>query len=422
MAGTSPADEYEFLGPWLGPVGIVFGLPAVCYALVLLCGGNGCATLAPLSMPPVELHRDTLYSHAGLGVFLGWVVYVVALHLLLPGKRVQGATLSNGQRLMYKMNGFTVLVATLAVVGYFGFYTHDLDLAWMHTHFLPLLSGSVLFSFALSAYLYLTSYLPGKLLAAGGNTSVGFYNFFIGRELNPRIGSFDLKEFFELYPGLIGWIVLDLGMAASQLAKIGYITNSMVLVCAFHLLYVIDALWYETAILTTMDITTDGFGFMLAFGDITWVPFTYCLQARYLADNPRVLSDMEMGAILALKVMGYWIFRGANGQKNQFRKDPAHASVSHLKTMPTERGTKLLISGWWGVVRHINYTGDWMMGLAWCLPCGYDHIIPYFYAIYFGTLLVHREMRDEHSCQLKYGKDWAKYCSIVKYRLIPCVY
>lgn len=42
--------------------------------------------------------------------------------------------------------------------------------------------------------------------------------------------SFDLKEFFELYPGLIGWIVLDLGMAASQLAKIGYITNSMVLV------------------------------------------------------------------------------------------------------------------------------------------------------------------------------------------------
>ena len=37
-----------------------------------------------------------------------------------------------------------------------------------------------------------------------------------------------------------------------------------------------------------MDITTDGFGFMLVFGDIAWVPFTYCLQARYLADNPRV--------------------------------------------------------------------------------------------------------------------------------------
>lgn len=44
----------------------------------------------------------------------------------------------------------------------------------------------------------------------------GLYNFFIGRELNPRIGSFDLKEFCELYPGLIGWLVIDLCMAYKQ--------------------------------------------------------------------------------------------------------------------------------------------------------------------------------------------------------------
>ncbi len=42
------------------------------------------------------------------------------------------------------------------------------------------------------------------------------YDFFIGRELNPRIGSFDLKEFCELYPGLIGWLVIDLAMAYKQ--------------------------------------------------------------------------------------------------------------------------------------------------------------------------------------------------------------
>ena len=42
------------------------------------------------------------------------------------------------------------------------------------------------------------------------------YDFFIGRELNPRLGSFDLKEFCELYPGLIGWLVIDLAMACKQ--------------------------------------------------------------------------------------------------------------------------------------------------------------------------------------------------------------
>ena len=56
----------------------------------------------------------------------------------------------------------------------------------------------------------------GVLTAEGGNTEVGFYNFFIGRELNPRIGGFDIKQFIEQYPGLIGWVLLDLGMISKQ--------------------------------------------------------------------------------------------------------------------------------------------------------------------------------------------------------------
>ena len=69
---------------------------------------------------------------------------------------------------------------------------------------------------------------------------------------------------------------------------LGHVTAALALVCAFHGVYVWDALWSEKAILTTMDITTDGFGFMLVFGDLTWVPFTYSLQARYLVDHPQV--------------------------------------------------------------------------------------------------------------------------------------
>ena len=36
------------------------------------------------------------------------------------------------------------------------------------------------------------------------------YDFFLGRELNPRVGPIDLKFFCELRPGLIGWVLLDL--------------------------------------------------------------------------------------------------------------------------------------------------------------------------------------------------------------------
>ena len=40
----------------------------------------------------------------------------------------------------------------------------------------------------------------------------------------------------------------------------------------------------------------------------------------------------------------------------------------------------------------------------------------------FGILLIHRDLRDGEACEKKYGKDWDKYCSIVKYRLIPFIY
>ena len=171
-------------------------------------------------------------------------------------------------------------------------------------------------------------------------------------------------------------------------------------------------------------------------------------QARYLVDHDPALSTPAIIAICALKAVGYSIFRGANSEKDAFRRDPDAAAVQHLRWMPTKRGTRLLISGYWGLARKINYTGDWLMGLAWCLLCGGGSIIPcvrreserpcdacaslphhlagtprrrYFYAIYFAVLLIHRAYRDDHFCAQKYGGDWAAYKKEVPYMFIPYV-
>ena len=53
---------------------------------------------------------------------------------------------------------------------------------------------------------------------------------------------------------------------------------------------------------------------------------------------------------------------------------------------------------------------------------GLSAVVPYFYCLYFAALLWHRELRDEHACKLKYGKDWDKYCSTVRWRIVPFVY
>ena len=52
---------------------------------------------------------------------------------------------------------------------------------------------------------------------------------------------------------------------------------------------------------------------------------------------------------------------------------------------------------------------------------GFDSIVPYYYAIYFMILLVHRSIRDDDLRQQKYGKDWDEYKKQVPYRFIPGV-
>lgn len=111
-------------------------------------------------------------------------------------------------------------------------------------------------------------------------------------------------------------------MACEQAVRRGglqNVTDSMWLVLAFQFWYVADGLYNEPALFTTMDITTDGFGFMLAVGDLAWVPFVYNLQARYLAFHPVELGPLRTAAIIGANLFGYWIFRSANNEKNNFR-------------------------------------------------------------------------------------------------------
>lgn len=346
---------------------------------------------------------------------------------------------------------------------------------FMYDNYLQILTANILISYALATFVYVRSFSvkPGNAdnreLAAGGQSGNMLYDWFIGRELNPRItipllGEIDIKEFCELRPGLMGWTLFNFAFIARQYKAYGFVTDSILLITGFQTLYVLDSFWMESAILTTMDITTDGFGFMLAFGDLAWVPFIYSLQAHYLAVYPLSLGIYGTAGVLSVLGLGYYIFRGANNEKNRFRTDPTDPRVAHLKYIETKSGSKLLISGWWGTARHINYLGDWIMAWSYCLPTGiagylvqhssvapvnnqsaadgsfiyrgphihtevvqgaakgWGMLFTYFYVLYFGILLVHREMRDEEKCVRKYGADWKRYRAIVKYRIIPGIY
>ncbi|KAK5130623.1 c-5 sterol desaturase [Meristemomyces frigidus] len=480
------AHGYEFGGP-IGATLISIGLPIGCYAFAFLCNDvSGCP--APALLDPIRLFTppllstqsgwqhalSTLKTQAGWPGVTGllsteavlgtaaWYGLSLLLYVLLPAREVEGVQLRTGGRLQYRFNSFTSALLILVTCAA-GSWARGSDFpvwTFINRNYVQLLTCNILISYLLATYVYLRSFSvkPGnrdqRELAAGGHSGNIIYDWFIGRELNPRIAipflnntTVDIKSFMELRPGLLGWVMLNLSFMARQHHSYGYVTDAMYMVTVSQAIYVLDAFYMEPAILTTIDITTDGFGFMLAFGDLAWVPFIYSLQARYLSVHPIILGPTKVAMILSVQLFGYWIFRASNNEKNRFRTNPDDPALAHLKYIQTQSGSRLLTSGWWGKARHINYLGDWIMSWAYCLPtllAGYrltpsilypgtrlvttDGMVgaavpvTYFYLLYFAVLLVHREMRDEEKCRRKYGKDWDEYCKKVPYKILPGVY
>jgi hypothetical protein len=52
--------------------------------------------------------------------------------------------------------------------------------------------------------------------------------------LHHRIGPIDLKEFCELYPGIIGWAILNLAFAHKQMSETGSVSVAILLVNIFQ--------------------------------------------------------------------------------------------------------------------------------------------------------------------------------------------
>lgn len=455
--------------------------------LAFLCNDiSGCP--APSLLHPSTFTLEKLKQDVGWQGFsqllntntviatLGYYMLSLVLYAVLPATEIEGVELSSGGKLKYRLNSFNsavfivvILAAGTAVEG-----ANFVVWTFISENYLPLLTTNILISYALATYVYVSSFsvrFPNsdkRELAKGGQSGNIIYDWFIGRELNPRItlplfGTVDIKSWMELRPGMLGWIILDLAFVAQQYRTYGYVTDSIVLTTFAQALYVFDALYMEPAILTTIDIIADGFGFMLAFGDLAWLPFTYSIQARYLAVYPLELGIWGCAGVFAVQGLGYYIFRACNNEKNRFRTNPKDPKIAHLKYIETASGSKLLVSGWWGTARHINYLGDWLMSWAYVLPTGIAgyviqnsathpisaatpasgsvfggqpvgrYVVPgeakgwgmpvtYFFMVYFAVLLVHREMRDEEKCRRKYGKDWERYCELVPYRIVPGVY
>ncbi|MGZ3428547.1 MAG: hypothetical protein ACXVCV_17965 [Polyangia bacterium] len=347
-----------------------------------------------------------------------WIAFVGGLFVLrkvVPGPMHRGQLLRDDTRKEYKLNAFYILLLVCALLAV-GQVTHAFSLTTVHRLFWPLFVVGNALAILQSAWLFLRGRRARR--ARGDELKSVLHDFWFGAELNPDLWGVDLKM-FAYVPSLIGLLVLNLSFAVAQWEALGHLTTRMMLYEAFFTIYVFNYFQFEYGMLHTWDVIAENFGFMLVWGDAPFVPFFYSIGGWFVLRNPEPMPAYQAVALCVLFGVGLWVFRGTNQQKHQYKENP---SAPIWGRTPETVGGKLLVSGFWGIGRKLNYTGELMVYFSWTLCSGTESIVPYLLPLWLVCLFSHRAWRDEQRCHAKYGALWEEYCRRARFRMIPFLY
>lgn len=238
-----PFDHFEFGGS-IGNAGLIIGFPLLMWYMYV--GATYYDGQLPLpstdqSWPQFLQHLAVLAYTGAFPTRKAWIIYwsffviEAIFYCTLPGVTGYGKQLRHdgGKQLKYFCNAYisfytTIFIsAVLHVTGIFPLYT-------LIHEFGAIMSVAILSGFINSIIVYVSAILGKRTHRL---TGYPIYDFFMGAELNPRIGILDFKMFYEVR---LPWFILFLisaSVAARQYEMYGYISKEVGFIVMAHFLY-----------------------------------------------------------------------------------------------------------------------------------------------------------------------------------------
>jgi delta14-sterol reductase len=350
------------------------------------------------------------------------VIYalVLGLHLVVPARWVDGYVRdpATGKPLRYRLNGlrvFAVVVALWAGACWAGALPWDL----FHGERWSMAAGACALGLAFTLAIVLPAEkTPGRSLGA---------ELYLGRLENPQWAGGRVDAKMVLY--LAGAIMLELNLLSFAARHVmlhrGDPSPGVVLYTAMFTFFVAEYLNFEEVHLYTYDFFAERVGFKLGWGCLVFYPFFYGVGLWSVAERPNPHTPTPLLVVHGVVFFCGWaLSRGANLQKFLFKTRPGARLFGVLAPETVEAdGKRLLVSGFWGLSRHINYLGEILMAVGLTLALGYPgDVVAWLYPVYYVALLLPRQHADDKRCAEKYGALWEAYCRRVPYRIIPWVY
>ncbi len=353
------------------------------------------------------------------GLITPLIAYAVItlLHVAIPAKRVSGYVKNerSGEVLKYRINGRYVLGASVILWFLLGYF-HLVEYTWLYeTRWLGLI-GACIVGVAYSLFVVIRVPSTGRTL---------FADVWFGRskDVQFRDGFIDAKVW--LY--LVGAVMLQLNVlsfAAYHLTNVKNINFGFLLGCAMLTWFCVEYLVFERIHLWTYDFIAERVGFKLGFGCLAFYPYFYSVALWFTADLPNPGLPAGLTILFGVLFLCGWVLtRGANMQKFYFKTAPDQKFLWITPDVLSDGDNSLLVNGFWGASRHINYLGEVIQAVAIALAPGYFGIwMVWLYPIYYVALFLSRQADDDKVCRAKYGELWDEYTTKVKYRIVPRLY
>lgn len=343
---------------------------------------------------------------------------IFLLNAILPARRVKGYISKPGSadKMEYRLNGIIVFIVTVSLwvlLCITGLIPFD----FLYTYRWYGLAGACLLGIAFTLALVLPYRKVRESFVA---------DLFLGRVENLQVmkGRIDIKMW--LY--LAGAIMLELNVLSFTAHHIitfsENISPGIILSGALLTWFVVEYLIFEEIHLYTYDIFAERIGFKLGWGCIVFYPYFYPVGLWATVSLPDPGTPSWQLVIFAVVFFSGWILaRGANMQKYYFKRDHQILFMGITPEYISDADRKILVNGFWGLSRHINYLGEILMATGIILSTGYPGMVwPWLYPLYYILLLFSRQYDDDRRCALKYGVLWDEYRKKVPWRIIPHIY
>ena len=226
---------------------------------------------------------------------------------------------------------------------------------------------------------------------------------------------------------LVGAVMLQLNVlsfAAFHLEHATTINPGFLPACGMLTWFCFDYLIFERVHLWTYDFIAERVGFKLGFGCLAFYPYFYSIPLWFTAELPDPGLPPLLTALFAVIFLGGWVLtRGANMQKYVFKTSPERKFLWIAPEVLSDGRNSLVVNGFWGVSRHINYLGETIQAVAIALAAGYFGVwAVWLYPLYYVALFISRQVDDDKVCRAKYGPLWDDYTSKVRFKIVPGLY